>query len=136
MKYLSLGRAVAALLLLAAPLAVQAQTGAVGIGTSGAPDASAALEVKSTTKGLLPPRMDKTQRDAIASPAAGLTIYNTTTGKLNTWNGTHWDESLSATEQPTGPTGTYTFAYTGAPQTFTVPAGVTSIKLDARGAPV
>jgi len=123
----------AALLLLAAPRRAHAQTGAVGIGTT-APNASAALDVSSTSKGLLPPRMDKSQRDAIASPAAGLTIYNTTTNKLNTWNGTRWDEAISATEQPTGPTGTFTFAYTGAPQTFTVPAGVTSIKLDARGA--
>jgi hypothetical protein len=45
----------------------------VGIGTN-TPQASAILDVTSTTKGLLPPRMTKAQRDAIASPAEGLLI--------------------------------------------------------------
>ena len=74
-------------LLATAPLAAQAQTGSVGIGTT-TPNASAALEVSSTTKGLLPPRLTTGQRDAIAGPAAGLTIFNTSTGVLNTWDGT------------------------------------------------
>lgn len=47
-----------------------AQSG-VGIGTT-TPNASAALDVTSTTKGLLIPRMTTAQRTAIASPAAGL----------------------------------------------------------------
>ena len=119
------------LLLLALPFLAQAQN--VGIGTT-TPHASAALDVSSTSKGLLPPRLTTAQRDAIATPAAGLTIYNTTTGKLNTWNGTRWDAALSTTEQLNGPTGTFTFTYTGAPQTYTVPAGCFSIKLDAKGA--
>ena len=38
---------------------------------------SAELEVKSTTKGFLPPRMTKAERDAIVTPAAGLLIYQT-----------------------------------------------------------
>ena len=85
---ISSGRTVAALLLLAlTPVAAQAQTSAVGIGT-GTPYASAALDVSSTSKGLLPPRLSQAQRDAIASPAAGLPFYNTDTNKLNTWNGT------------------------------------------------
>ena len=41
------------------------------------PDASAALDITSTTGGLLMPRMTKTQRDAISSPATGLLIYQT-----------------------------------------------------------
>ena len=50
----------------------------VSITTNGAsPDPSAMLEVKSTTKGLLPPRLTTAQRSAIASPALGLVIYNT-----------------------------------------------------------
>jgi hypothetical protein len=132
--FFSLGRFLAALLLMGtAPFAAQAQTGSVGIGTTGAPDASAALEVKSTTKGLLPPRLDKTQRDAISSPAAGLTIYNTSTNKLNTWNGTSWVETLTTTEQPfQNPVGT--FAATGSVQTYTVPAGVTRLVITATGA--
>ena len=105
--------------------------GSVGIGAT--PTASAALEVSSTSKGLLPPRLTTTQRDAIASPATGLTLYNTTTGRLNTWNGTSWDASLSATEQPLQ-NATVTFAATGAPQSYTVPAGVTRLTVTATGA--
>jgi hypothetical protein len=48
----------------------------VGIGTT-MPDASAALEIESTTKGFLPPRMTASQRDAIATPALGLIIFCT-----------------------------------------------------------
>ncbi|WP_230682033.1 hypothetical protein, partial [Streptococcus pneumoniae] len=46
-------------------------TGGIGIGTTatGQIAASAQLDMQSTTKGFLPPRMTKTQRDAIASPA-------------------------------------------------------------------
>jgi hypothetical protein len=51
-------------------------TGAVGIGTT-SPNSSALLEVKSTTKGVLIPRMTKAQRNAIASPAKGLLIFQT-----------------------------------------------------------
>jgi len=52
--------------------------------------ASSILTMDSTTQGFLPPRMTSTQRDAIASPAAGLVIYNTTTNILNVYNGTMW----------------------------------------------
>ena len=46
----------------------------VGIGTT-TPDASAALEVKSTTKGFLLPRMTEVQMNAISNPAEGLMVY-------------------------------------------------------------
>jgi hypothetical protein len=58
------------------------------------PDASAQLDVLSTTKGFLPPRMTTTERNAIASPAAGLMIYNTTTAKLNVYT-TAWEAITS-----------------------------------------
>lgn len=49
----------------------------VGIGTT-TPDATAVLDVSSTTQGMLTPRMTTTQRNAIASPANGLMVYDTT----------------------------------------------------------
>ena len=51
-------------------------TGAAGIGTT-TPNASSLLEIKSTSKGILIPRMTKTKRDSIASPATGLLIFQT-----------------------------------------------------------
>ncbi len=61
----------------------------VGIGTT-TPAASAQLDVSSTTKGFLPPRMDSTQRKAIVSPATGLIIYNTSTNRLDVKNSSAW----------------------------------------------
>jgi hypothetical protein len=56
-----------------------------------APHASAMLDIKSTTRGLLAPRMTQAQRDAIASPAAGLLIYqNDGTSGYYVHNGTTW----------------------------------------------
>lgn len=57
-------------------------------------DTKAALEVRSTTQGLLLPRMTTTQRDAITSPPAGLLIYNTTTNKVNVYT-TAWEQVTS-----------------------------------------
>ena len=47
-----------------------------GIGTT-TPDVSAKLDISSTTKGLLVPRMTATERGAIATPAKGLLMYQT-----------------------------------------------------------
>lgn len=66
-----------------------AQGGNVGIGTT-APAATALLDVSSTSKGFLPPRMMTTQRDAITSPATGLMIFNTTNAAFEFYNGTAW----------------------------------------------
>mgnify|MGYP003525588627 CR=1 FL=1 len=70
-------------------------TGA-GVGTT-SPAASAALDITSTTTGFLPPRMTTAQRNAISSPATGLTIYCTdatatdaSTGVMQTYNGSTW----------------------------------------------
>jgi uncharacterized protein (TIGR02145 family) len=81
-----------ALLLFIVATFTQAQ---VGVGTS-SPHASAKLEVSSTTKGFLPPRMTTTERNAITSPATGLVIFNTTTNSLETRKSTGW-VSLSET---------------------------------------
>jgi hypothetical protein len=65
---------------------------AMSVGTTSLPVASAALEVVSTTKGFLPPRMTTTERNAIASPAAGLVLYDSTTNKLQCYNGSTWND--------------------------------------------
>ena len=61
----------------------------VGIGTNN-PNASAKLDISSTSKGLLPPRMTTADRDAITTPATGLQIYNTDNKALETFNTTGW----------------------------------------------
>lgn len=55
-------------------------------------NASSILDLTSTTKGMLSPRMTQAQRDAISTPATGLQIYNTNSNKLNFYNGSAWSE--------------------------------------------
>lgn len=52
--------------------------------------ASSVLDVQSTTQGFLPPRMTTTQRNAIATPATGLLVYDSTLLSLYQYNGTAW----------------------------------------------
>lgn len=61
-------------------------TGQLGIGTV-APDASAILDLTSTTQGFLPPRMTGGEIGAIPSPSMGLMVYNTDSNNLNYFNG-------------------------------------------------
>ena len=63
--------------------------GATSIGGS-TPDASAILDISSTTQGLLAPRMSEAERDAIGSPATGLFVYNTDTNAFNFYDGSAW----------------------------------------------
>ena len=58
--------------------------------------ASALLDLTSTTKGFLPPRMTTAERDLIGTPVGGLEIYNTTTNKKNFYNGSVWEVVTSA----------------------------------------
>ena len=67
----------------------------VGVGNLN-PDTSAALDISSTARGLLPPRMTTAQRDAIGGPATGLTLYNTTTNTINYRNASAWDSLVPA----------------------------------------
>jgi hypothetical protein len=53
---------------------------------------TALLELSSTTQGVLLPRMTTAQRDAIATPASGLEIYNTSTTSPNYYDGTTWQQ--------------------------------------------
>ncbi|MDB5283260.1 MAG: hypothetical protein JWO06_2335, partial [Bacteroidota bacterium] len=58
---------------------VSAQNNNVGIGTT-SPDASAVLDVTSSTQGVLVPRMTTAQRTSIAAPSQGLLVYDTDLG--------------------------------------------------------
>lgn len=58
-----------------------------GIGTQ-TPDASAALEIKSTTKGLLIPKLTTAQKNTMPSPATGLMLYDTDLNCISVNNGT------------------------------------------------
>jgi uncharacterized protein (TIGR02145 family) len=77
----------------------------IGIGTT-EPDPSAVLDVSAeelpanAKKGFLPPRLTTDQRDDIASPAEGLTIYNIDNGCLEFYNGTLWVSACDGSQQP------------------------------------
>jgi hypothetical protein len=73
-------------------LQVTGSVAAIRVGTSITIEASAILQADSTTKGFLPPRMTTTQRNAIASPATGLVLYDSTTNKLQCYNGSTWND--------------------------------------------
>jgi uncharacterized protein (TIGR02145 family) len=76
-----------------------------GIGTT-TPDASAALDITSTTKGLLIPRMTNAQRQAISSPAAGLMVFVTDFdgGSFMFYDGTEWGTISFTKKRPDAPT--------------------------------
>lgn len=90
-------RIAAAFLMLAFTTNTIAQVG-IGIPTAQI-HPSAKLEVSSTTQGFLPPRMTESERNAIASPAAGLMVFCTNCGQGGEWqgfNGSQW-RSLAST---------------------------------------
>jgi hypothetical protein len=113
----------------------------MGINTDGStPDASAMVDIASTTKGFLLPRMTTTQQNAILLPATGLLIFNTTDNgfKVNTgtpaapvWtpflysgNAITLINGLTGTIQTftTGTTGTdFTISSSGSTHTFNIP---------------
>ncbi|MGB1296248.1 MAG: hypothetical protein ACPG6V_12295 [Flavobacteriales bacterium] len=61
----------------------------IGIGTT-TPHASSILEVNSTSKGFLPPRLTSVNRDNINNPAEGLMIYNTDLSCIEYFTGSYW----------------------------------------------
>jgi len=69
-------------------------TSNIGVGTT-SPHASSMLDVTSTTKGLLLPRMTTVQKNAIATPTAGLIVYDTTLGLLQFYTGSVWKATSS-----------------------------------------
>jgi len=91
---------------LAAVLLTATTYAQVGINTNN-PDASSALEIESTTGGILIPRLTETQRDAIVSPASGLMIYQTDEiSGFYFYDGTQWTSvGMSGPQGDQGPQG-------------------------------
>lgn len=74
----------------------------VGIGTED-PDASAILDLNSTTQGLLPPRMTDDDRNNISTPPAGLTVWCTNcgaNGEMQVYNGDAWVNLMGGDAAP------------------------------------
>ena len=99
------------LFLAVALIASYTLTAQVAVTTDGSSaDGSAMLDVKSTDKGFLPPRMSGTQRGAISAPATGLVVYCTDcgdNGELQVYNGTTWTNMIggeASTPNVTNPT--------------------------------
>jgi len=89
--------------LLAAVLLTATTYAQIGINNE-TPDASAALDITSTTGGLLPPRMSETNRDEIPSAVAGLLIWCSDcgiSGQLQVFNGTEWTNLTGGTAETT-----------------------------------
>ena len=72
--------------------------------TTGVADSTSMLEVKSTTKGFLPPRMTEAQRDSINNPTAGLIIYCSDCLEMQIYNDTAWTNMIGLpVSSPTPP---------------------------------
>lgn len=67
-----------------------------GFGHGGAGSANACLNLVSTSRGALLPRMSTTQKNAISTPGAGLIVYDTTLNKLCIYTGSAWETITSA----------------------------------------
>ncbi|MEL6986773.1 MAG: hypothetical protein AAGK97_02995 [Bacteroidota bacterium] len=81
------------ILLMFSASSIQSQN--VGIGTNN-PDGSSILEISSSNKGLLIPRLSFTERNNISNPAPGLMIINSETGCLEIYNGSMWMENCGS----------------------------------------
>jgi hypothetical protein len=120
------------ILVMALPFEAMAQTyqklntGSLTVGANTAIDGTAVLDARSTTKGVLLPRMTTTQKNAISSPTDGLLVYDSTTHFLNFFNGSFWLQgaTLTGTETLTNKTLTtpiFSSIFNGG--TLTLPTG-------------
>ncbi len=112
----------------------------VGINTDD-PSPSAALDISSSNKGVLYPRLTTAERNAISSPANGLTLFNTTTNCLEFYVGGSWQAIAcgcsAAPGTPAAITGPATNVCRTAPATYTVSpvAGASSYVWTVSGNP-
>ncbi|SDI29247.1 hypothetical protein SAMN05421846_10635 [Chryseobacterium taeanense] len=114
---------------------VAKDNGQVGIGTS-SPDASAALEVASTNKGFLPPRValnSKTDVTTISSPTAGLLVYNTGAGSLKSTGMYYWDGSQWTSLKGDGGTSSATDLNIGETRTAVITVPTSSFLVASTG---
>ena len=74
----------------------------VGIGTT-TPNSSAALDISSSNKGMLIPRLTTAQRVAITNPATGLLVFDTDKGSIMFYDGSSWRALSFADESKTDP---------------------------------
>jgi hypothetical protein len=96
--------------------------GSVGIGTT-SPDSNAVLELSSTSKGILLPRLTLAQRNTINTPTAGLVIYNTDNNKFQGYTSTPNSTWINTNSTNTSSSGTtYTGPNSYDSQTFTPPS--------------
>lgn len=77
----------------------------IGIGTN-TPDTSAILDLSSTSKGLLMPRMTTLQQTNLVNPAIGLVVYNITTNQIETNKGNGFGAALWTGATTSGATAT------------------------------
>ena len=78
------------ILILVFPLQLTAQVGINANNNN--PDPSAMLDVQSTDKGMLVPRMTTAQRTAISNPTTGLLVFDNQTNSFWFWSGSQWEE--------------------------------------------
>ena len=102
----------------------------VGVGTA-APNAAAALEISSTTKGFLPPRLSTTSRTAMGTgsnpaPVLGLAVYDTDLKDLMLFNGSAWVTPGSSLSSGV----TSVSAATGSPLSVSLSGGASSPVID------
>jgi hypothetical protein len=67
------------------------KNGSLELGSAGVHQ-SALFQMNSTTKGFLPPRMTNSERDAVQSPAEGLTIFNTSSQTMDVYTSSGWKQ--------------------------------------------
>ena len=106
--------------------------GKVGIGTN-LPESSALLDVNSTTKGFLPPRMTSFQKNSIVNPADGLIVYQTdNSAGIYLYSKGFWSQ-LVFNSSPEVSFVRDTIKFTGNTIQYKIPKGATKVWVELKG---